>query len=172
MQAVRVDCHVHGAQLVHHLPLVQAHVVLAGRLNVGCALGAESLGSLSVQAQRHVARGVPQHCRRKGLGDVNPEENLHRRRQQHTAYRTAGQQPAEGPVQPLPAPHSPPGDRRWGSPVCAPPSVAALCHDGGRERLGHKHTLIHHQPHAGWATVRANPIVGLCWLWHRPYRLL
>ena len=136
----------------------------------------ESLSGLSVQAPRDVARGVLQHRRRKCLGDVDMEENLHRRRQQDTAHRTAGKQPAEGPVQPLPAPHSPSGDRRRRSPVYAPPPVAALaslpCHDGGREILGHRHTLIHHQLHAGWATARANPIAGLCWLRHRPYRLL
>ena len=68
MQAMPAIRQVHGAQFVHHPPLVRAHVVLARRLDVGGALGAESLGRLFVQTPRVVARGVPHHHQRKALG--------------------------------------------------------------------------------------------------------
>ena len=46
MRAMPADRQVDGAQLVQHPPLVGAHVVLTRRLDVGGALGVESLGKL------------------------------------------------------------------------------------------------------------------------------
>ena len=86
MQAMPVDCQVDGPLLVHHPPVVQAHVVLARWLDVWGALGARSLGRPPVQAPRNVERAVPH----KGLGDINLEENLRGCRQQHPAHRPAG----------------------------------------------------------------------------------
>ena len=103
-------------------------------------LWAERLDRRPVQAPRNVERSVLQHRRREGLRDVDLEENLRGRRQQHPEHQPVGQQPAEGPVQAFPAPQPPPGGCLLGSPVPASPTVAVFalfsCHNSSKETLG------------------------------------
>ena len=123
---MHADRQVDGAQLVHHSPLVRAHVVLARWLEVGGALGVEGLGRPTVQASRNGERGVPLQRRRKGLRDLDLEENLRGGRQQHPAHRQAGRKPGEGPAQALACLQPPLGGRRQGPLVLACPRLRRL----------------------------------------------